>query len=125
MPSHADGRLGHIVYMVAIGGVSVGRILTSRCGIIEMTSKPEASPRIDILWTSAHIDLHIPATMKELEQGRPGRFGSNGKLSSGYSLTNFCWTLGMFLELIVTGFMTRTLGYSYMSYSIGRLFNLH
>lgn len=90
MPSHADGRLGHIVYMVAIGGVSVGRILTSRCGIIEMTSKPEASPRIDILWTSAHIDLHIPATMKELEQGRPGRFGSNGKLSSGYSLTNFC-----------------------------------
>ena len=67
MPSHADGRLGHIVYMVAIGGVSVGRILTSRCGIIEMTSKPEASPRIDILWTSAHIDLHIPDTMKEPE----------------------------------------------------------
>lgn len=63
--------------------------------------------------------------MKDLEQEHPGRFGPNGRLSSGYSITNFCWTLGMLLGPIVTGFMTRVLGYSYMNYSVGMCFLNH
>ena len=59
--------------------------------------------------------------MKELEQERPGRFGPNGKLSSGYSMTNFCWTLGMLLGPILTGLITRIFGYSYLNYSVGKL----
>lgn len=60
--------------------------------------------------------------MKELEDRRPGRFGPNSKLSSGYSITKICFTLGTLLGPVATGFMTRTLGYSYMSYSVGRFF---
>lgn len=61
--------------------------------------------------------------MKELEDKRPGRFGPNSKLSSGYSITKICFTLGTLLGPVATGFMTRTLGYSYMSYSVGRFFS--
>jgi hypothetical protein len=61
--------------------------------------------------------------MKELEDQRPGRFGPNSKLSSGYSICRICFTLGTLLGPVVTGFMTRTLGYAYMSYSVGRLFS--
>lgn len=61
--------------------------------------------------------------MKELEDKRPGRFGPNGKLSSGYSMTKIFFTLGTLLGPVATGFMTRTLGYSYMSYGVGRFFS--
>lgn len=59
--------------------------------------------------------------MKELEEERPGRFGPNGKLSSGYSMTNFCWALGKLIGPIVTGFMIKVAGYLYMNIALGRL----
>ncbi|EPS34947.1 hypothetical protein PDE_09912 [Penicillium oxalicum 114-2] len=98
IPTHSSGHTGRIIYMVAIAGVGIGWTLTGGCGIIEIT--------------------HV---MKELEDERPGRFGPNSKLSSGYSITKICFTLGTLLAPVATGFMTRTLGYSYMSYSVGIL----
>ncbi|KAJ5651839.1 hypothetical protein N7507_009265 [Penicillium longicatenatum] len=93
---HWNGQTGHAIYTVAIAGIGIGWTLAGGCGIIEIT--------------------HV---MKELEDQRPGRFGPNSKLSSGYSICRICFTLGTLLGPVVTGFMTRTLGYAYMSYSVG------
>lgn len=38
-PNIGDEHTSRIVYMIAIGGVGLGRTLTAGCGIIEMTSK--------------------------------------------------------------------------------------
>ena len=57
--------------------------------------------------------------MKDVQEERPKRFGPNGKMSSAYSLTNFTWNLGIFLGPIISGSLTRTVGYSYMNMVIG------
>ncbi|KAJ6114455.1 hypothetical protein N7486_000233 [Penicillium sp. IBT 16267x] len=98
VPDHRSGYTGRVIYMVAIAGIGIGWTLTAGCGIIEIT--------------------HV---MKELEDQRPGRFGPNSKLSSGYSICKICFTLGTLLGPVWTGFMTKTLGYAYMSYSVGML----
>ncbi|KAJ5744469.1 hypothetical protein N7533_009339 [Penicillium manginii] len=96
LPDHSSGYTGRVIYMVAIAGIGIGWTLTAGCGIIEIT--------------------HV---MKKFEEERPGRFGPNSKLSSGYSICKICFTLGTLLGPVVTGFMTNTLGYSYMSYIVG------
>ncbi|KAJ5538713.1 hypothetical protein N7494_008192 [Penicillium frequentans] len=98
IPDHSMGYTGRVIYMVAIAGIGIGWTLTAGCGIIEIT--------------------HV---MKELEDQRPGRFGSNSKFSSGYSICKICFTLGTLLGPIWTGFLTRTLGYPHMSYSVAIL----
>lgn len=64
--------------------------------------------------TLPHADL-----MKDVQEERPNRFGPNGKMSSAYSLTNFTWNLGMLIGPIISGSLTRTVGYYYMNMVIG------
>ena len=64
----------------------------------------------------SNIDL-----MKDIDEEQPNRFGPNGKMSSAYSLTNFTWNLGLLLGPIISGFLTRTVGYYYMNMVIGTI----
>ena len=57
--------------------------------------------------------------MKSVQQEQPNRFGPNGKMSSAYSLTNFTWNLGMLVGPILSGSLTRTVGYYYMNMVVG------
>jgi MFS family permease len=116
LPDRSSGYIGRVIYLVAISGIGIGWTLTAGCGIIEITRRLKALPGNDLL-ANSHADV-----MKELEDRRPGRFGPNSKLSSGYSICKVCFTLGTLLGPVATGFMTRTLGYSYMSYGVGRSF---
>jgi MFS family permease len=117
LPDHSSGYTGRVIYMVAIAGIGIGWTLTAGCGIIEITRMFKAPSGNDLL-ANSHLDV-----MKKFEEERPGRFGPNSKLSSGYSICKICFTLGTLLGPVVTGFMTNTLGYSYMSYIVGRFLN--
>lgn len=118
IPDHSMGYKGRIIYMVAIAGIGIGWTLTAGCGIIELTRKLKAPEYSCHTLANSHSDV-----MKDLEDQSPGRFGPNSKLSSGYSLSKTCFIMGTLLGPIWTGFMTRTVGYSYMSYSVGRFFS--
>ena len=59
--------------------------------------------------------------MKDVQEKQPNRFGPNGKMSSAYSLTNFTWNLGLLLGPIISGSLTRTVGYYYMNMVIGTI----
>lgn len=57
--------------------------------------------------------------MKNIQEEQPNRFGPNGKMSSAYSMTNFVWNLGILIGPIISGSLTRTVGYYYMNMVIG------
>ena len=57
--------------------------------------------------------------MKDVQEEQPNRFGPNSKMSSAYSLTNFTWNLGILLGPIISGSLTRSVGYYYMNMVIG------
>ena len=59
--------------------------------------------------------------MKDVQEKQPNRFGPNGKMSSAYSLTNFTWNLGLLFGPIISGSLTRTVGYYYMNLIIGTI----
>ncbi|KAG6113294.1 hypothetical protein E4U14_001771 [Claviceps sp. LM454 group G7] len=65
--------------------------------------------------------LEITNVVKDAQSEKPHRFGPNGKLSSGYSITNFFWNTGMLIGPILSGELTRTVGYYYMNTVIGAL----
>ncbi|KAJ6023710.1 hypothetical protein N7540_004507 [Penicillium herquei] len=88
-----SGSRGQATYMVAVVGIGMARTMISGCGTIEITN-----------------------LMKEYQRQNAGQFGSNN-FSSGYSMTNFCWTAGMLVGPILSGFLTRTVGYYYMNFT--------
>lgn len=57
--------------------------------------------------------------MKDVQEEQPNRFGPNDKMSSAYSLTNFTWNLGLLIGPIISGSLTRAVGYYYMNLVIG------
>ncbi|KAG6112941.1 hypothetical protein E4U13_004058 [Claviceps humidiphila] len=65
--------------------------------------------------------LEITNVVKDAQSEKPHRFGPNGKLSSGYSITNFFWNTGMLIGPILSGELTRKVGYYYMNTVIGAL----
>lgn len=89
------GSRGQAIYMIAVIGIGVARTLMSGCGTIELTN-----------------------IMKEFQRDYPDRFGSRN-FSAGYSMTNFCWTAGMLVGPVLSGFLTRTAGYYYMNVTCG------
>ncbi|KAJ5910634.1 hypothetical protein N7504_005277 [Penicillium tannophilum] len=86
------GQKGQAIYMVAIVGIGISRTFISGCGTIEITN-----------------------VMKEIYEEHPERFGSSRNFSSGFSMTNFCWTAGMLVGPVLSGFLTRSIGYYYMN----------
>ncbi|KAJ5633400.1 hypothetical protein N7490_009739 [Penicillium lividum] len=86
------GQKGQAIYMVAIVGIGISRTFISGCGTIEITN-----------------------VMKEIHEEHPERFGSSRNFSSGFSMTNFCWTAGMLVGPILSGLLTRSVGYYYMN----------
>ncbi|KAJ5771614.1 hypothetical protein N7520_002143 [Penicillium odoratum] len=86
------GQKGQAIYMVAVVGIGISRTFISGCGTIEITN-----------------------VMKELHEEHPERFGSSRNFSSGFSMTNFCWTAGMLVGPILSGLLTRSVGYYYMN----------
>lgn len=58
--------------------------------------------------------------MKEIYEEHPERFGSSRNFSSGFSMTNFCWTAGMLVGPVLSGFLTRSVGYYYMNLTCGK-----
>lgn len=58
--------------------------------------------------------------MKEIYEDHPERFGSSRNFSSGFSMTNFCWTAGMLVGPVLSGFLTRSVGYYYMNLTCGK-----
>ncbi|KAJ5548302.1 hypothetical protein N7513_005536 [Penicillium frequentans] len=86
------GQKGQAIYMVAIVGIGISRTFISGCGTIEITN-----------------------VMKEIYEDHPERFGSSRNFSSGFSMTNFCWTAGMLVGPVLSGFLTRSVGYYYMN----------
>lgn len=63
-----------------------------------------------------HLNADV---MKDVQKEQPNRFGPNSKMSSAYSLTNFAWNTGMLIGPIISGFLTRSVGYYYMNMVIG------
>lgn len=49
IPNFGDEPLSQTIYMIAIGGVGLGRTLTSGCGVLELTSESQSAPRTDII----------------------------------------------------------------------------
>ncbi|KAJ5931103.1 hypothetical protein N7466_006596 [Penicillium verhagenii] len=86
------GKKGQAIYMVAVIGIGISRTFISGCGTIEITN-----------------------VMREIHEEHPERFGSQKNFSSGFSMTNFCWTAGMLVGPVLSGFLTRSVGYYYMN----------
>ncbi|ERF72934.1 hypothetical protein EPUS_05015 [Endocarpon pusillum Z07020] len=84
------------ITMVALTGIGIARTFVNGSGIMEITN-----------------------LMKDVQREQPNRFGPNGKMSSAYSLTNFTWNLGMLMGPVISGSLTRTVGYYYMNMVLG------
>ncbi|KAG5999787.1 hypothetical protein E4U43_001861 [Claviceps pusilla] len=93
----ADGR-SQLITMMALVGIGTARTLVSGSGILEMTN-----------------------VVKDAQNEKPTRFGPRGKLSSAYSITNLFWNTGMLIGPILSGGLTRTVGYYYMNMFIATI----
>ncbi|KAG6010346.1 hypothetical protein E4U21_006910 [Claviceps maximensis] len=94
---NANGR-SQIITMISLVGLGTARTLVGGSGILEITN-----------------------VVKDALRENPTRFGPNGKLSSAYSITNFFWCTGMLIGPILSGGLTRTVGYYHMNISIAIL----
>ncbi|KAG6029812.1 hypothetical protein E4U41_000262 [Claviceps citrina] len=65
--------------------------------------------------------LEITNVVKDAQSEKHNRFGPHGRLSSAYSITNFFWNTGMLIGPIISGGLTRMVGYYYMNMCIATI----
>ncbi|KAG5972171.1 hypothetical protein E4U55_000886 [Claviceps digitariae] len=92
-----NGR-SQAITMLALVGIGTARTLVSGSGTMEITN-----------------------VVKEAHNEDPNRSGPNGKLSSAYSVANFFWDTGMLIGPIISGALTRVVGYYYMNMVVATL----
>lgn len=67
------------------------------------------------------VMAEITFILQDLEEKKPGRFGSNGAYAQGYGLYNVAWSAGTLVGPLWAGFVKDAAGWGTMTWSLGLL----